>query len=135
MPRRGIGLELLVLPERSEGKQEFRLNCRILPERSEGRTRCGLGARPKASLLAGGIVCCIRLMAGALRQTESGWQSAARWLDAKRPSHQVILKFLYNTTTRSVNLDLYVITIYFGYSAYNSHLLSYIGFCFVQVLE
>jgi len=39
VPRRGIGLELLVLPERSEGKQEFRLNCRILPERSEGRTR------------------------------------------------------------------------------------------------
>jgi hypothetical protein len=34
----GYLFELLVLPERSEGKQEFLLNCRILPERSEGRT-------------------------------------------------------------------------------------------------
>ncbi len=40
MRRRRIGLELLVLPKRSEGLGvRDRLNCRILPERSEGRTR------------------------------------------------------------------------------------------------
>jgi len=33
-----VGLELLVLPKRSEGNQSSRLNCRILTERSEVRT-------------------------------------------------------------------------------------------------
>jgi hypothetical protein len=50
---KGIRLKLLVLPERSEGKQGVPLNCRILPERSEGRT---IRASPAGDSPAGGAV-------------------------------------------------------------------------------
>jgi len=39
--------------------------------------RCGSAAAERASLLAGTADRCSRWMAGAQRQTDSGWQSAA----------------------------------------------------------
>ncbi len=48
--RAAVGLELLVLPQRSEGNQSSRLNCRIPPERSEGGT---LNSADPANELAG----------------------------------------------------------------------------------
>lgn len=52
MPRRGIGLELLVLPERSEGKQEFRLNSAFPPSGARGERRTQRSRQASA-----GVVC------------------------------------------------------------------------------
>jgi len=56
-----------------------------------GITGCGSAAGADANLFAGATVRCIRLMDGAKRRTENGWQSAARWRGAKRPRHHYIL--------------------------------------------
>jgi len=47
----------------------------------------GSGARPEASSLADGIVCCIRVdgWRGSAGQ-QCGWESAAHWPDAESPA-------------------------------------------------